>query len=79
MKFATTALLKAFKNCYVPSEFVLKEKFKKHFNCDINILEKDNEHLTIQLLFGESKPTYYFLIGKIKDKDLIVDIREITK
>ena len=77
MKFAISALLKAFKNCYVPSEFVLREKFKKHFNCDINIVEKNDKHIIIEILFCDSKQTYEFLIGKIKENDLIIDIKEI--
>ena len=77
MKFAISALLKAFKNCYVPSEFVLREKFKKHFNCDINIVEKNDKHIIIEILFCDSKQPYEFLIGKIKENDLIIDIKEI--
>lgn len=68
MGFLTLSLNNAFKNCYLPSEKLLKEKFQEHFNCKIEILEKNDDNLKIKLLMEDYQPTYSFVLGKSIDK-----------
>lgn len=68
----TTLLHNGFKNCYLPHDDVLKYKVVEHVGCDSNIIEKDDEHLTIQLLFDDEQPIYNFILSKSTDNRLII-------
>ncbi|MBR6515471.1 MAG: hypothetical protein IKT40_01305 [Bacilli bacterium] len=75
MKFLEFSLNKCFKHCYLPSEKVLREKFIEHFNCKVEILEQDNEHLNIKLLMEDIQPIYCFVLSNsIDNKPIIVNI-----
>ena len=78
MGFLTLSLNNAFKNCYLPSEKLLREKFKEHFKCDIEIIEKNDDNLKFKLLMEDSQPTYSFVLGKsIDNLNYIVNVVKI--
>lgn len=69
---------KCFKNTSIPSDSLFKEKMKKHLSIDCNVVERDENHMVVELLFEDSPMVLEFIFTKSAINLLFVsDICEI--
>lgn len=68
----TTQIQNGFKNCFLPNNRLLQLKLKEYLVCESNIIEKDDNHIIVQLLFETEQPIFNFSIKKNKGNALII-------